>query len=591
MKNLKILLIALLAVFALDLAAQWTNDPQLNTMICDTTGEQVYPQIALNDQNGTGFISWYSNEGGNQYDVYLNSINKDGILKWGKEGLLVSDYQTDTWVSFYGMLVDDEDCALLVNRDMRNGNSNVYAYRISPTGEFLWGDDGLQITSSPYAKSCISAIQDNNGDYLIGWDVDSVYTDTVGEIEQHWFVEFQKYGKDMTAVWDYPKTIKCDTVKYSKQDFDFILKPDNGFYMIFTGLTISSDTTLGLGNKNIYAQSFNSDGEPLWEDPVALSSITMPDNMYMYENAFLHKDGGLIVIWRSGAVSTVYPVIRMQRLGLNGERHCTDGGTMMSSSVGYMFSEFWSNYDPVLDRTFVFWSQRKIENLQEYCSLNGQLLTSDGDRLWGDEGLEIIPFTVDTLYTVRKVAGHPDGSVITVYTNDYAEYIDTTAISVNITKAFKVDAEGNYLWNPEHIIVSETHTEKTSFELSQYNNGQWVVVWEENRENPAAHLDNAGIYAQNIKEDGSLGPLSIPYPGAEQHFSIQTWAASKTIYILNPENSRGEIIVLNMLGQQVAQAKLTGDTKQQIRLTVPSGCYLVSVVSEEEVVTRKVVVE
>ena len=73
--------------------------------------------------------------------------------------------------------------------------------------------------------------------------------------------------------------------------------------------------------------------------------------------------------------------------------------------------------------------------------------------------------------------------------------------------------------------------------------------------------------------------------------NIQVWAANKTIHILNPENSRGEIIVLNMLGQQVAQAKLTGDTKQQIRLTVPSGCYLVSVVSEEEVVTRKVVVE
>ena len=74
------------------------------------------------------------------------------------------------------------------------------------------------------------------------------------------------------------------------------------------------------------------------------------------------------------------------------------------------------------------------------------------------------------------------------------------------------------------------------------------------------------------------------------HSNIQTWASNKTIHIVNPENSRGEIRVLNLFGQQVAQAKLTGDTKQQIQLNVPTGCYLVNVVSEEGVVTRKVMV-
>ena len=71
--------------------------------------------------------------------------------------------------------------------------------------------------------------------------------------------------------------------------------------------------------------------------------------------------------------------------------------------------------------------------------------------------------------------------------------------------------------------------------------------------------------------------------------NIQTWAANNTIHILNPENQIGEIRVLNLFGQQVAQTKLSGDTKQEIQLNVPTGCYLVCVVSEEGVVTRKVV--
>ena len=73
--------------------------------------------------------------------------------------------------------------------------------------------------------------------------------------------------------------------------------------------------------------------------------------------------------------------------------------------------------------------------------------------------------------------------------------------------------------------------------------------------------------------------------------NIQTWAANNTIHILNPENRKGEIRILNLFGQQVAQARLTGDTKQQIQLNVPTGCYLVNVMSEERVVTRKVIVK
>ena len=73
--------------------------------------------------------------------------------------------------------------------------------------------------------------------------------------------------------------------------------------------------------------------------------------------------------------------------------------------------------------------------------------------------------------------------------------------------------------------------------------------------------------------------------------NIQTWASNNTIHILNPENRKGEIRILNMFGQQIAHTKLNGNTKQEIQLNVPSGCYLVNVISEEGVVTRKVIVE
>ena len=74
------------------------------------------------------------------------------------------------------------------------------------------------------------------------------------------------------------------------------------------------------------------------------------------------------------------------------------------------------------------------------------------------------------------------------------------------------------------------------------------------------------------------------------HNNIQVWSTIKTIHILNPDNLKGQISILNLFGQKVIQTTLTGDTKQHIQLSVPTGCYLVNVISDEGVVTRKVFV-
>ena len=110
------------------------------------------------------------------------------------------------------------------------------------------------------------------------------------------------------------------------------------------------------------------------------------------------------------------------------------------------------------------------------------------------------------------------------------------------------------------------------------------------------NLSNNPVYSFTSEEgdDSQRFLLHFKAVGIEDQpqnqSNIQTWAANNTIHILNPENLQGEIRILNLFGQQVAQAKLTGDTKQQIQLNVPTGCYLVNVISEKGVVTRKVMV-
>ena len=121
MKIMKKLAYVLFFLFSMQLSAQWTNNTKLNTMINDSIGEQIDPLISLNPQTGNHYVSWRSNFGEYQFDLFLNMIDNEGFLLWGEEGLLVSNHTTSTSITSYGLINDDDNCAILVNSDMRGG--------------------------------------------------------------------------------------------------------------------------------------------------------------------------------------------------------------------------------------------------------------------------------------------------------------------------------------------------------------------------------------------------------------------------------------------------------------------------------------
>ncbi|MFC2107569.1 T9SS type A sorting domain-containing protein, partial [Bacteroidota bacterium] len=73
--------------------------------------------------------------------------------------------------------------------------------------------------------------------------------------------------------------------------------------------------------------------------------------------------------------------------------------------------------------------------------------------------------------------------------------------------------------------------------------------------------------------------------------NIQIWSSKKTIHILNPDQKIGSIRIVNIYGQELLKTQLNRDTKQEIHLNVPAGCYLVNVRTEEGVLCAKVLIE
>ncbi len=148
--------------------ARWPADPALNLAIADRPAEQVVPKIAGTHDGGC-YVSWFDLASGN-YDVYLQLLDSAGVESWEHNGILVSDHTQLSSLVDWDLIADSQGNAVLVSTDARDGNDlDVFAYKVSPAGDQLWGADGVAISANDdYEPSPIVA-EESDGDFVIVW--------------------------------------------------------------------------------------------------------------------------------------------------------------------------------------------------------------------------------------------------------------------------------------------------------------------------------------------------------------------------------------------------------------------------------------
>jgi len=244
MKNFIAITITLL-LFTLTSMAQWSTDPAVNNAIIATSGEDAIPKIAT-CPNGDTYIASFSNASGN-YDVRMQRLNAQGVPQWAANGILVSDNPQDSWLTDWDICADNAGYAILAFPDIRNGGANVVAYRISPSGTFAWGDDGIVLSTGDgnYSPKVTSTAA---GNAIIAWMQEDV-------------IHLQKITPTGTLPWGSAGIILSQTgITFSWPQLlpvgtdEFILKyyQDTGTFPAIT--------------RHIYAQKYNASGSGVWAE-------------------------------------------------------------------------------------------------------------------------------------------------------------------------------------------------------------------------------------------------------------------------------------------------------------------------------------
>ena len=470
MKNYSLLFVSMILTF--QAFSQWSSDPAENSAIYTGAGEQVIPKVATSD-DGTTYISWFSSENGN-YNVRLQKLDVYGNKMWADEGLLVSDHESMSWLTDWDMTVDQNDFAILTFQDVRTGNNNIYTYRISPDGDFIWGADGIALSNNEAFEAAPKVCVTNSGNAVFAWQSDDV-------------IIMQKVAPDGTLLWGDNGITLSGANTYSWPQ----LLPVGNDDVIMKYFEDSGPTWAP--TRHVFAMRYNSDGNNFWVQPAVISDaggISAWTQIFPFINDGME---GFYIAWHDDRDNDMKASIFVQHISADGAALFEANG--VEASLNSTMNHFYANLALTdgSDDIFVYWNEMDAD--QNLRGIFGQKFTSSGARQWTDNGKSIIDVSSVNVYPVAARAAGQDMIVF------YEEYFDAVKTSV---KAMKLDSDGNFVWASDKVTLSSVQSEKLHPDINELNNGQWIAVWGDNRNS------DTDIYGQNIQPDGSLGTVTIP---------------------------------------------------------------------------------
>jgi len=451
--------------------AQWSSDPSTNTQLSNLSGEQVLPKVAV-CTDGNLYVSWFSMEFGN-YNVRLQLLDKDGNAIWTSNGILVSSQPQMSWLTDWDLSVDPDNYALVTFQDIRNSDNNPVGYRVSPTGEQMWGPDGIELSNSSNFEPSPKVCATEAGNAIFAWQSEAAINSEV---------HLQKVSPSGDLLWDEGLVLAKSGINVT---YPFLFPAgDDNIYFIWHEET----GPYWAPNRGLYVQKIDTEGNFLWENDLVIYA-PVPSGPVITLQMSQDNSGGIVFSWYGNDVGTHFNCW-VQYMDEEGNLTMSQNGLVVSTSMARNHMYPAPIFLPQSQEIIIYFSEQDLNQNQR--GLYAQKLDIQGNRLWTDEGKQLIALS-DNDYSLPMSSGLDDMAICVYQAYEFGNYVDSKV------QAVMLNSEGNFVWTEEFIDMSNYQSSKLHAVLTNHFFGQWVAIWEDERN------DGGDIYAQNIQPDGTLG--------------------------------------------------------------------------------------
>ncbi len=407
------------------------------------TAEQLLPRIAA-DGSGNYFLAW--NDGRhNRTRVFLQKVNASGVPQWTVSGVpLVTGIAQEV----LGLLSDGSGGVYVVWKDYMS-SERLKIKRFDATGATAagWSATGIELsppgstvdvwgTVTDGANGAIVMYEINNKMYgvratsaaAVPWGATGVEVSDplpLGAAGHEYGAIASDGAGGAYLAWQHNDSDVSDpdlrVVRLAAADGSLVAGWANYGEVITTedtatevaisgvsgGVVVVWDEDPGyLGNANVKAQMYETDGDPLWTAG-GVNVVTATDAQTIPK--VVASDTGSIVVWkdfRSGANHDVYA----QRLNASGVPQWTANGEIVSDAAGNQGEQF----DIATDNgagVVVAWKDTRSDGSGDVYA---QRLSSAGAPMWTADGL-VVANRVGFAEDQPKVVSNGNAGIVTAF--------------------------------------------------------------------------------------------------------------------------------------------------------------------------------
>jgi hypothetical protein len=298
--------------------------------------------LAMSDDLGGAVIVWEQHSG-SERDIYAQRVDSSGAVLWEANGVPISVLPGGQFLS--QMTTDGAGGAIVAWNDDRNGNTDVYAQRISGQGLIQWQITGRAICTDPSNQGNLSIVSDGMGGAIVVWD-----DFRNGIVDRDIFA--QRVDPNGTPQWD-SNGVVVSSVAGSHQFDPKVASDQNG------GAIVAWLDFRNFGGEDIYSQRINHDGVAQW----TLNGVAISNRSGQETSLQIISDsaGGAIMAWHYFIGGDLYA----QRINATGAIQWANNGAAMSTAPSNQLNPQFIADAP--GSAIVVWDDARSGNLDIYA--------------------------------------------------------------------------------------------------------------------------------------------------------------------------------------------------------------------------------
>jgi len=424
-------------------------------------GTQWYPQIASDGAGGAIVVWTDGRKSAGDNDIYGQRISPGGNLLWDNNGVEVCSAKLNQEKP---VIIPINKGAIIAWNDFRLNNSDVFAQKIDLDGKLLWKKEGVPVCNAAYNQQNPTLAEDGAGGAIVAWE------DERGESSD---IFAQKIYSDGRPAWQENGRPICKADGKQK-NVSIIKLAQEGWVMIWEDARF--------GTTDLFSQKINNAGTPLWQ----LNGVVIASSPLSQEApaAAITRSDDLVVCWQDSrfGANDIYA----QKVSTNGALQWTSSGKIINNSLGSVVQQNIKAVETTKKEIILCFEDAR----SGFFNIYSQKVNQAGNLAWGAHGLGVAKVAANQI-NPQMVPDNSGGAIIA-----WEDYRNEALPSI---RAQRLSSAGEKIWG-ESLALAAVKSRQIKPVMITDNAGGAIVAWQDNRN----VLSLQDIYIQRVSASGSL---------------------------------------------------------------------------------------